>query len=149
MYSLTSNNVKHDLLEKSDVGIELISYLNPYNRLSESLPVDNNFISFGDIEVFKNKYDLLMLCLYFTDAGYGPNKILATTLYPVIQFQDAPIETNYKQIGLLSVDYISADSKTAGTALKYEVSILKTASNKVLAQTTHNDLKGILYGIKL
>lgn len=146
MYVLISNGVQHSLLEQGDLGhIKLISYLTPYNKNSEGSPNDTNFLSFKNIEEF----DLLLLELYFTDHGYGPNKIIASGLYPVELFKDAPIETNYKAQGFISAEYISADTVTRGDCLRYGLYLLKTGTSKVLVQSTSNDIKGILYGIKL
>lgn len=146
MYTLKSNNIIHNLLEKNDIKIELISNLTPYNTNGTSEPNDSNFM---DVNEIKNKYDILLLNLYFTGDGYGENKILGSSLYPIILFDDLPIESNYKGEGFISVDYISVDSVTAGNALKYSVSLLKTGSDKILARCTSSDTNGSLYGIKL
>lgn len=146
MYTLKSNNVTHELLEKNDIKIELISNLTPYNTNGTSSPVDSNFM---DVNEIKNKYDILFLSLYFTDPGYGENKILASSLYPIILFDGLPVESNYKGIGFMSVDYISADSTTEGNSRKYSVSLLKTGPDKILARCTASDVRGLLYGIKL
>lgn len=149
MYKLISNDVTHELLERGDLGhIKLISYLTPYNMNSAGTPTDNNFLGFGTLSEL-TQYDLLLLEFYFTDAGYGPNKIMASGLYPVELFEDAPIETNYKAVGFISAEYISADSITRGNCLRYGLYLLKTGTNKMLVQATHGDIKGILYGIKL
>lgn len=149
MYSLTSNSIKHDLLETNDVKLEFISELTPYNINGTSTPVDNNFLDLGNIETFKNKYDLLLLCFYFIEPIYGPNKVVTSELYPFELFEGAPIETNYKTQGFMSAEYISADSVTRGTCLRYGLYLLKTGTNRVLVQATHDDIKGKLYGIKL
>lgn len=146
MYTLKSNNVTHELLEKKDIKIELISNLTPYNINGVSSPVDSNFM---DVNEIKNKYDILLLNLYFTDTGYGENKILGNCLYPIILFDGSPVESNYKGIGFMSADYISADSTTEGNARKYSVSLLKTGPDKILARCTASDVEGSLYGIKL
>jgi hypothetical protein len=146
MYILKSNNVTHELLEKNDIKIELISNLTPYNTNGDSSPVDNNFM---DVNEIKNKYDILVLNLYFTDSDYGKNKILGNCIYPISLFDDLPVESNYKGIGFMSVDYISADSTTEGSARKYSVSLLKTGTDKILARCTASDVVGSLYGIKL
>lgn len=149
MYKLISNSVTHELLERGDLGhIKLISYLTPYNLNSAGTPTDNNFLGFGTLSEL-TQYDLLLLEFYFTDAGYGPNKIIASGLYPVELFKDAPIETNYKAQGFISAEYISADSVTRGNCLRHGLYLLKTGTSKVLAQSTADDIKGILYGIKL
>lgn len=146
MYILKSNNITHELLEKNDIKIELISKLTPYNTNGTSAPVDSNFM---DVNVIKNKYDILLLNLYFTDSGYGENKILGSCLYPIILFDKLPVESNYKSVGFMTVDYVSADSVDAGNAQKYSVSLLKTGPDKILARCTASDVNGSLYGIKL
>lgn len=146
MYTLKSNNIKHELLEKNDIKIELISDLTPYNKNGTSSPVDSNFM---DVNEIKNKYDILLLNFYFTDTGYGENKILANCIYPISLFDNLPIESNYKGVGFMSACYISADSMTGGNARKYEVSLLKTGQDKILARCTADDVSGSLYGIKL
>lgn len=146
MYTLKSNNVTHELLEKNDVKFELISDLTPYNTNETSEPIDSNFM---DANKFKNKYDILLLNLYFTDAGYGENKIFGSSLYPIILFDALPVETDYKGVGFISAVSISTDSVTPGNALKYELSLLKTGSDRVLARCTANGVRGRLYGIKL
>ena len=146
MYTLKSNNVAHELLEKNDIKIELISNLTPYNTNGTSAPVDSNFMDVNDIE---NKYDILLLNLYFTDDGYGKNKILSNCLYPISLFADLPVETNYNGIGFMSANYISADSTTEGNSRKYSISLIKTGPDKILARSTANDVGGSLYGIKL
>lgn len=146
MYTLKSNNVAHELLEKNDIKIELISNLTPYNTNGTSSPVDSNFM---DVSEIKNKYDILLLNLYFTDSGYGKNKIVGNCIYPISLFDDLPVESNYKGIGFMTAEYISADSKAEGYALKYAVSLLKTGNDKILARCTSSDAEGSLYGIKL
>lgn len=146
MYTLKSNNVTHELLEKNDIKIELISNLTPYNTNGTSSPIDSNFM---DVNVIKNKYDMLLLNLYFTDPGYGENKILGNSIYPISLFDDLPVESNYKGVGFMSADYISADSATEGNARKYSVSLIKTGPDKILARCTASDVEGSLYGIKL
>lgn len=146
MYTLKSNNITHELLEKNDIKIELISDLTPYNTNGTSSPIDSNFM---DVNEIKNKYDILLLNLYFTDPGYGKSKILGNSLYPISLFDNLPIESDYKSIGFMSAAYISADSTVEGNARKYSVSLLKTGADKILACCTASDVKGILYGIKL
>ena len=146
MYTLKSNNITHELLEKNDIKIELISYLTPYNTNGTEGPVDSNFM---DVKEIKNKYDILLLNLYFTDAGYGKNKISANSLYPISLFDDLPVESDYKGAGFMTADYISVDSVTTGNALKYSVSLIKTGPDKILARCTASDTTGSLYGIKL
>nr|DAM42619.1 MAG TPA: hypothetical protein [Caudoviricetes sp.] len=146
MYTLKSNNTMHELLEKNDIKIELISNLTPYNLNGTSQPIDSNFM---DVNAIKNKYDILLLCLYFTDDGYGENKIFANCLYPIILFDALPVESNYKATGFATVDYISADSVNPGNALKYSISLLKTGTDKILARCTASSVGGRLYGIKL
>lgn len=146
MYTLKSNNITHELLEKNDIKIELISDLTPYNTNGTSSPVDSNFM---DVNEFKNKYDILLLNFYFTDTGYGKNKILGNCIYPISLFDDLPVETNYKGIGFMSATYIAADSINGGNALKYDVSLIKTGPDKILARCTADDASGSLYGIKL
>lgn len=146
MYTLKSNNITHDLLEKNDIKIELISDLTPYNTNGTSSPVDSNFM---DVNEIKNKYDILLLNFYFTDTDYGENKILGNCIYPISLFDNLSVESNYKGVGFMAASYISADSKTEGNALKYEVSLLKTGPNKILARCTADDVRGSLYGIKL
>lgn len=146
MYTVKSNNITHDLLEKNDIKFELISNLTLYNTNGTTAPIDSNFM---DVNEIKNKYDILLLNLYFTNTGYGKNKILGNCLYPIILFDDLPIESNYKAIGFMEARYISADSVTEGNALKYTVSLLKTGSDKILACCTNSDVGGSLYGIKL
>lgn len=146
MYSVKSNNSTHVLLEKNDIKIELISNLTPYNTNGSSAPIDINFM---DVNEIKNKYDILLLNLYFTSAGYGENKILGNCLYPIILFDDLPIESNYKGVGFMSAEYISADSVNKNDALKYAVSLLKTGPDKILTCCTSSDTSGSLYGIKL
>lgn len=146
MYTLKSNNVTHELLEKNDIKIELISNLTPYNMNGTSSPIDSNFMNVNDI---KNKYDILLLNLYFTDTGYGKSKILGNCIYPISLFDDLPVESNYKGIGFMSADYISVDSITNGNARKYSVSLIKTGPDKILARCSASDVEGSLYGIKL
>lgn len=146
MYTLKSNNVTHELLEKNDIKIELISDLTPYNLNGTSTPIDSNFM---DVNEIKNKYDILLLNLYFTDSGYGKNKILGNSIYPISLFDDVPIETNYKSVGFMVAEYIASDSITEGNSRKYAVSLIKTGPDKILASCTASDVKGLLYGIKL
>ena len=146
MYTLISNDITHELLEKNDIKIELISDLTPYNTNGASPPIDSNFM---DVNEIKNKYDILLLNLYFTDTGYGKNKIFGNCIYPIILFDDLPAESNYKAVGFMSASYISADSTTDGNARRYEVSLLKTGPDKMLARCTASDVRGSLYGIKL
>lgn len=146
MYTLKSNNITHELLEKNDIKIELISDLTPYNTNGTSAPIDSNFM---DVNEIKNKYDILFLNLYFTDSGYGKSKILGNSLYPISLFDETPVESNYKGVGFMSAEYVSADSTTEGNARKYSISLLKTGPDKILARCSASDVKGILYGIKL
>lgn len=146
MYTLKSNNVTHELLEKNDIKIELISNLTPYNTNGTSAPVDSNFM---DVNEIKNKYDILLLNIYFTDSGYGKSKIFGNCIYPITLFDDLPVESNYKGIGFMSAEYISSDSTTEGNSRKYSISLIKTGSNKILARCTASDVEGSLYGIKL
>lgn len=146
MYNVKSNNITHELLEKNDIKLELISNLTPYNINGTSSPVDSNFM---DINEIKNKYDILLLNFYFTDSGYGKNKILSNCLYPIILFDELPVESNYKGVGFMAAEYISADTVNTGNALKYSVSLLKTGPDKILARCTASDVRGSLYGIKL
>lgn len=146
MYTLKSNNTTHELLEKNDVKIELISDLTPYNTNGTSSPIDSNFM---DVNEIKNKYDILLLNFYFTDDGYGKNKIFGNCIYPTSLFDDLPVESDYKTPGFMTAAYISANSTTEGNARKYEVSLLKTDSNKILTRCTASDVSGSLYGIKL
>lgn len=146
MYTLKSNNITHELLEKNDIKIELISNLTPYNTNGATEPIDINFM---DVSAVKNKYDILLLNLYFTNTDYGRNKINGNCLYPISLFDELPVESNYNSVGFMSADYISADSKTEGNARKYSVSLLKTGPNKILARCTSSDTTGSLYGIKL
>lgn len=146
MYILKSNNISHELLEKNDIKIELISNLIPYNTNGTSEPIDSNFM---DVNEIKNKYDILLLNLYFTDSSYGANKILGNCLYPIILFDALPIESNYKGIGFMTAEYIATDSVNEGNARKYTVSLLKTGPDKIIARCTSSDVRGSLYGIKL
>lgn len=146
MYILKSNNITHNLLEKNDIKIELISKLIPYNTNDTSAPIDSNFM---DVNEIKNKYDILLLNLYFSDTGYGENKILGNCLYPIILFDDLPVESNYKGVGFMTAEYIAADSTTPGNARKYAISLLKTGPDKILIRCTSSDVLGSLYGIKL
>lgn len=146
MYTLKSNNVTHELLEKKDIKIELISNLTPYNINGVSSPVDSNFM---DVNEIKNKYDILLLNLYFTDAGYGKSKILGNCIYPISLFDELPVESNYKGVAFMVADYVSADSTSEGNARKYSVSLIKTGPDKILACCTASDVEGSLYGIKL
>lgn len=146
MYTLKSNNITHELLEKNDIKIELISNLTPYNTNGTAAPVDINFMDVNDI---KNKYDILILTLYFTDEGYGENKILGNCLYLISLFDNLSIESDYNNVGFMTASYISADSKNEGNARKYEVSLLKTGPDKILARCSADDVRGSLYGIKL
>ena len=146
MYILKSNSITHELLEKNDIKIELISDLTPYNTNGTSSVDDSNFM---DVNEIKNKYDILLLNLYFTDAGYGVNKILGNCIYPISLFDNLPVESNYKGVGFMTAEYISADSITQGNALKYSVSLIKTGPDKILARCTADDVRGSLYGIKL
>lgn len=146
MYTLKSNNVTHELLEKNDIKIELISNLTPYNINGTSSPIDSNFM---DVNEIKNKYDILLLNLYFTDSGYGKSKILGNCIYPISLFDDLPVESDYKAIPFMSADYISADSTNESNSRKYSVSLIKTGSDKIFARCTASDVEGSLYGIKL
>lgn len=146
MYTVKSNNITHELLEKNDIKIELISKLTTYNTNGTSAPVDSNFMDFNGI---KNKYDMLFLGLYFTGSNYGENKILGNCLYPIKLFDALPVETDYKGVGFMSAEYIAADSVNTGNALKYSVSLLKTGQDKILARCSSSDTRGVLYGIKL
>lgn len=146
MYILKSNNITHELLEKNDIKIELISDLIPYNTNGKSTPIDSNFMDFNEIE---NKYDILLLTLSFSESNYTKNKILGNCLYPIILFNDLPVETDYKGIGFMTAEYISADTTSQGNALKYSISLLKTSPDKVLVRCTASDVIGSLYGIKL
>lgn len=146
MYTLKSNSVTHELLEENDIKIELISNLTPYNTNGTSAPVDNNFM---DVNEIKNKYDILLLNIYFTDDGYGKNKILGNCMYPISLFDDLPVESNYKGVGFMASDYIAADSIAEGNSRKYSISLIKTGPDKILARCTASDVGGSLYGIKL
>lgn len=146
MYTLKSNNITHELLEKNDIKIELISNLTPYNTNGTLAPVDSNFM---DVNEIKNKYDILILNLYFTDDGYGKNKIFGNSIYPISLFDDLPVESDYKGVGFMAVDYIAADSITEGNSRKYSISLIKTGTDKILARCTASDVEGSLYGIKL
>lgn len=146
MYTLKSNNITHELLEKNDIKIELISNLTPYNINGKSAPIDSNFM---DVNEIKNKYDILLLNLYFTDSGYGKSKILGNSIYPISLFDDLPVESNYKGVAFMSAEYISADSTTEGNSRKYSISLIKTGQDKILARCTASDVEGSLYGIKL
>lgn len=146
MYTLKSNNVTHELLEKNDIKIELISNLTPYNINGTSSPIDNNFM---DVNEIKNKYDILLLNFYFTDSGYGKSKILGNCIYPISLFDDLPVESNYKSVGFMEACYVSANSTTEGNSRKYSVSLIKTGPDKILARCTADDVEGSLYGIKL
>lgn len=146
MYTLKSNNITHELLEKNDIKIELISNLTPYNTNGTSAPINSNFM---DVNEIKNKYDILLLNLYFTDPGYGKNKIISSCLYPISLFDDLPVESNYKGVGFMSTDYISADSITEGNSRKYSLSLIKTGPDEILVRCTSSDVAGSLYGIKL
>lgn len=146
MYTLKSNNITHELLEKNDIKIELISNLTCYNTNGTSSPIDSNFM---DVNEIKNKYDILLLNLYFTDFDYGKSKILGNCIYPISLFDDSPVESNYKGIGFMTAEYIAADSQTEGNARKYSVSLLKTGPDKILARCSASDVVGSLYGIKL
>lgn len=146
MYTLKSNNITHALLEKNDIKIELISNLTPYNTNDTSEPIDSNFMNVNEI---KNKYDIWLLNLYFTDSGYGKNKILGNCLYPIILFDALPVDSDYKGTGFMTAEYVAADSISPGNARKYAVSLLKTDTNKILTRCTASDVGGSLYGIKL
>lgn len=146
MYTLKSNNITHELLEKNDIKIELISNLTCYNINGTSSPIDSNFM---DVNEIKNKYDILLLNFYFTDPDYGKSKILGNSLYPISLFDDLPVESNYKGVGFMEAEYISADTTSPGTAYKYSVSLIKTGPDKILARCTASDVEGSLYGIKL
>lgn len=146
MYTLKSNSVTHELLEKNDIKIELISNLIPYNTNGTSEPVDSNFM---DVNEIKNKYDILLLNLYFTDDDYGENKIFGNCIYPISLFDDLPVESNYKGVGFMSSDYVAVDSIVEGNARKYSISLIKTGPDKILARCTASDVGGSLYGIKL
>lgn len=146
MYNLKSNNITHELLEKNDIKIELISDLTPYNLNGTSEPIDSNFVDVGEI---KNKYDILFLAHYFTNSGYGEYKIVGSCLYPIMLFDDLPVESKYDGVGFMAADYIAADSVQPGNALKYTLSLLKTSPDKILVRCTSNDTRGKLYGIKL
>lgn len=146
MYTLKSNSVTHELLEKNDIKIELISNLTPYNTNGTSSPDDSNFM---DVNEIKNKYNILILNLYFTDDDYGKNKIFGNCIYPISLFDDLPVESNYKGVGFMTSDYISADSITEGNARKYSISLIKTGPDKILARCTASNVRGSLYGIKL
>lgn len=146
MYTLKSNSATHELLEKNDIKIELISNLTCYNTNGTSAPVNSNFM---DVNEIKNKYDILLLNLYFTDKGYGKNKILGNCIYPISLFDDLPVESNYKGVGFMAAEYIATDSIAESNARKYSVSLLKTGPDKILARCTASDVEGSLYGIKL
>ena len=146
MYTLKSNNITHELLDKNDIKIELISNLTPYNTNGTSAPVDSNFM---DVDEIKNKYDILILNLYFTDEGYGKNKIFGNCIYPISLFDDLPVESNYNSVGFMTADYIATDSITEGNARKYSASLLKTGPDKILARCTASNVKSSLYGNKL
>lgn len=146
MYTLKSNNNKHVLLENNDIKIELITKLVPYNMNDTGAPDESHYI---DVSPIKNKYDVLLLNLYFTDPGYGENKIMGNCLYPVTLFDGAPLSTDYHDTGFMSVEYVSADSVTPGNALKYKISLVKTGPNRAIACCTADDICGSLYGIKL
>lgn len=146
MYTLKSNNVTHALLEKNDIKIELISKLIPYNTNGTTSPDDNNFV---DVNEIKNKYDILLLNFYFTDSGYGENKILGNCLYPITLFDNSPVESDYKGVGFMEAGYISSNTVSEGNSRKYSVSLLKTGPDKILARCTASDVGGSLYGIKL
>ncbi len=146
MYTLKSNNITHELLEKNDIKIELISDLTPYNTNGTSAPTEINFM---DVNEIRNKYDMLLLNLYFTDSGYGENKIVGNTFYPISLFDGLPIESDYNVAGFMEVNYISAATNLEGNARKYSISLLKTGPDKILARCTASDIKGSLYGIKL
>lgn len=146
MYTLKSNNVTHELLEKNDIKIELISNLTPYNVNGTSAPVDSNFM---DVNEIKNKYDILLLNLYFTDTGYGKSKILGSCIYPISLFDELPVESNYKSIPFMAAEYISADTTTETSSRKYSISLIKTGQDKILVRCTASDVEGSLYGIKL
>lgn len=146
MYTLKSNNITHELLEKNDIKIELISNLTPYNVNGTAAPIDSNFM---DVNEIKNKYDILLLNIYFTSNSYGENKIVGNCLYPMKLFDSLPVESNYKGVGFMSAEYISVDSVTQGNALKYAVSLLKTGPDKIITRCTSSDTGGSLYGIKL
>lgn len=146
MYTLKSNNITHELLEKNDIKIELISNLTPYNTNGTAAPVDSNFM---DVNEIKNKYDILLLNIYFTDVDYGKNKIFGNCMYPIILFDDLPVESNYKGVGFMTVDYISADSIVEGNARKYSISLIKTGPDKILTRCSASNVEGSLYGIKL
>lgn len=146
MYTLKSNSVTHELLEKNDIKIELISNLTPYNTNDTAAPVDSNFM---DVNEIKNKYDILLLNIYFTGDDYGKNKIVGNCIYPIILFDGLPVETNYKGVGFMSADYIAVDSTVEGNARKYSISLMKTGPDKILARCTASDVGGSLYGIKL
>lgn len=146
MYILKSNNITHELLDKNDIKIELISKLTPYNTNGTSGPINSNFM---DVNEIRNKYDILLLNLHFTESDYGENKILGSCLYPIILFDDLPVESDYKGIGFMTAEYVSADSVNEGNARKYSVSLLKTGTDKILARCSASDVIGSLYGIKL
>lgn len=146
MYNLKSNNSTHALLEKNDIKIELISNLTPYNKNGTSDPVDSNFMDFKGI---KNKYDILLLNLYFTSEDYGENKIIGNCIYPMILFDNTPVTSKYNDVGFMSAEYISANTVTRDDALKYSISLLKVGSDKVLTVCTNSEVMGSLYGIKL
>lgn len=146
MYTLKSNNITHELLEKNDIKIELISILTPYNTNGTSAPVDSNFM---DVNEIKNKYDILLLNIYFTDDGYGENKIIGNCIYPISLFDGLPVESNYNGVGFMTSDYIASDSVTEGNSRKYSISLIKTGPDKILARCTADDVGGSLYGIKL
>lgn len=146
MYTLKSNNITHELLEKNDIKIELISNLTPYNINGTAEPVDSNFM---DVNEIKNKYDILLLNLYFTGTDYGKNKIFGNCIYPIILFDDLSVESDYKGVGFMTADYISADSITEGNSRKYSISLMKTGPDKILVCCTASDVGGSLYGIKL
>lgn len=146
MYILKSNNITHELLEKNDIKIELISNLIPYNTNGTSSPIESNFMYVNEI---RNKYDILLLNIYFTDNGYGENKILGNCLYPIILFDNLPVESDYKGVGFMAAEYISADTIIEGNARKYSVSLIKTGPDKILTRCSASDVRGSLYGIKL
>ena len=146
MYSVKSNNKAYELLEKNDIKIELISILTPYDTNGTSVPVESNFM---DVNEMRKKYDILLLNMYFTDNGYGENKIVGNCLYPIILFDALPVESNYNGIGFMTASHVGADSVNQGPARKYSISLLKTGPDKILVRCTADDVGGSLYGIKL
>lgn len=145
MLSVKSNNIIHTLVEKGDVKVELISELKPLNINKSSVLIEDNYINVSNID---SNYDMLLLVLMFTESDFI-NKISGSELYPTSLFSGVENTTSATATPFMAASYIAVDSKVAGNALKYQVSLLKYSDTRLYCVCSHDDIKGNLYGIKL